>query len=89
MVFNTNTIPKQGIVPDSNSILEYFLVWIRGNLFIPDTRIFWRKKVLKTIKNLDKAEKIDLVITTGPPHSLHKIGFKIKKNICHTLDCRF
>jgi glycosyltransferase involved in cell wall biosynthesis len=79
MVFNTNTIPKQGIVPDSNSILEYFLVWIRGNLFIPDTRIFWRKKVLKTIKNLVKAEKIDLVITTGPPHSLHKIGFKIKK----------
>jgi glycosyltransferase involved in cell wall biosynthesis len=53
--------------------------WIRGNLFIPDPRKGWNKYALKKALELIKSEKIDVVITSGPPHSTHLIGKKIKE----------
>ncbi len=53
--------------------------WVRGNLLIPDPRVFWVTPASKVLKNLIESRDIDKVITTGPPHSIHLIGLKIKK----------
>lgn len=53
-------------------------LWIRGNLFIPDARKFWVRNVVKELKKRLKRESFDALITTGPPHSVHLVGLKIK-----------
>ena len=58
---------------------EKALLWIRGNIFIPDARRFWVKPSVKYLKKLISAEDIEVIITTGPPHSLHLIGTQLKK----------
>ncbi|MCK0189300.1 glycosyltransferase family 4 protein [Arenibacter sp. F20364] len=69
-----------GIINSKNqSSLEKLLLWIRGNLFIPDARKFWIKPSVKFLGDVIEKEKIGTVITTGPPHSLHLIGLELKK----------
>lgn len=63
---------------DQPGMLERILLWIRGNLFIPDARKFWISKALKEVPEILKKEEISTVITTGPPHSLHLIGKALK-----------
>jgi glycosyltransferase involved in cell wall biosynthesis len=53
--------------------------WLRGNLLIPDPRIFWVRPSVRFLNRLIKREGIRTVITTGPPHSIHLIGLGIKK----------
>lgn len=52
---------------------------IRGNFFIPDARKGWVKYAVKKAREVIDKEKISLIITTGPPHSSHLIGLKLKK----------
>ncbi|KMQ69507.1 glycosyl transferase family 1 [Chryseobacterium sp. FH2] len=54
-------------------------IWIRGNFFIPDARVFWVKPSVKFLEHYLKENKIDVVVTSGPPHSLHLIGLNLKK----------
>lgn len=54
-------------------------IWVRGNFFIPDARVFWVKPSVKFLENYLKENKIDVVVTSGPPHSLHLIGLALKK----------
>lgn len=54
-------------------------IWVRGNFFIPDARIFWVKPSVKFLEKYLKENKIDVVVTSGPPHSLHLIGLNLKK----------
>lgn len=58
-------------------------IWIRGNFFIPDARVFWVKPSVKYLKKYIREEGIDTVITTGPPHSMHLIGLRLKENQPH------
>lgn len=60
-------------------LIENFAIWIRGNFFIPDARKFWIKPSIKFLKKTIKENNIDLIITTGPPHSMHLIGLGLKK----------
>lgn len=80
-LFKTQTIPKQGIVENDKGWKHTILTWMRGNLLIPDTRIFWRKPAFKKAAQIIREESIDLVITTGPPHSMHLIGYDLKKKL--------
>jgi glycosyltransferase involved in cell wall biosynthesis len=52
--------------------------FIRGNFFIPDARKGWRKFAWEAAQNLVQKEGIDLVVTTGPPHSAHWVGSQLK-----------
>lgn len=61
------------------SAVTKLLLWVRGNVFIPDPRVFWVKPAVKVLQDLIAANGIDVVITTGPPHSMHLIGMKLKK----------
>ncbi|MDT0607402.1 glycosyltransferase family 4 protein [Croceitalea rosinachiae] len=60
------------------SLLERGLLWIRGNFFIPDARKYWVKPSVNAISKLVTEEKIQTIITTGPPHSVHLIGLQLK-----------
>ncbi|MEP0133919.1 MAG: glycosyltransferase family 4 protein [Eudoraea sp.] len=73
---------SSGVISDDNpSLLEKFLLWIRGNMFIPDARKYWVKPSVRVLTGIIKKEGIDTIITTGPPHSLHLIGLELKKNL--------
>jgi len=56
-------------------------IWVRGNFFIPDARVFWVKPSIKFLEQYLKENKIDVVVTSGPPHSLHMIGLGLKKKL--------
>ena len=77
---NTKKI-SSGIIPNQQkqSFLERLLLWVRGNLFIPDARFFWVKPSIKFLKKYIREQQIETVITTGPPHSVHLIGLGLKK----------
>jgi len=51
---------------------------IRGNLFIPDSRVGWVTFALNQAREILSKEEISIIITTGPPHSTHLVGLKLK-----------
>ncbi len=61
------------------SFLQKLSVWIRSNLFIPDPRVLWVNPSVRFLIGYLKKHPVDAVITTGPPHSMHLIGLKLKK----------
>ena len=61
------------------SFFQKISLWIRGNMFIPDPRMFWVRPVVKFLKGFLPGSGIDCIITTGPPHSMHLIGLKLKE----------
>jgi hypothetical protein len=63
------------------SFIEKAMLWIRGNVFIPDARVFWVKPSVKYLKKYIQENNIETIITTGPPHSLHLIGLDLKKHL--------
>jgi glycosyltransferase involved in cell wall biosynthesis len=56
-------------------------IWVRGNFFIPDARVFWVKPSIKFLEKYLKDNKIDTIVTSGPPHSLHLIGLGLKNTM--------
>ena len=79
---NTEEISK-GIIhkPEKQSLIERLLLFIRGNFFIPDARKNWVKPSVNYLKSHILEQKINTVITTGPPHSLHLIGLRLKTEL--------
>lgn len=75
----TKTLSK-GIIKskEKQSRLQRLMLYIRGNFFIPDARKFWVKPSVKAISKIIDSQRIDCIITTGPPHSLHLIGHQLK-----------
>ncbi len=54
-------------------------VFIRGNFMIPDPRKFWIKPSVKYLSQFLEDNKIDAIVSTGPPHSTHLIALGLKK----------
>lgn len=71
---------SSGIIPNQKkqTAVQKILLWIRGNIFIPDARVFWVKPSVNYLSKYIKENHIEIVITTGPPHSLHLIGLQLK-----------
>lgn len=79
-LFGKNSIPKPAFSNETNpSLLKKISRFIRGNFFIPDPRKGWKKYALPKALELINTEKIDRVITAGPPHSTHFIGKDLKE----------
>lgn len=75
----TQTI-SSGIIREKDpSRLERLLLWLRGNLFVPDARKFWIRPSVRYLSKYIAREGIGTVISSGPPHSLHLIGLGLKK----------
>ena len=62
---------------------ENLSLWIRGNLFIPDARCWWVKPSVRYLKDYLQDHPVDAIISTGPPHSMHLIAMKLKKDLDH------
>ena len=54
-------------------------VFIRGNFLIPDPRKFWIRPSLKFLSAYLKENPVDLIISTGPPHSMHLVALGLKR----------
>jgi len=74
---------SSGIIPNQRkqSFFERALLYIRGNLFIPDARFLWVKPSVNYLKKYIEENNIDTIVTSGPPHSLHLIGLQLKKDL--------
>lgn len=74
---------NSGIIPNQRKqqFLDKVLLWVRGNLFIPDARLFWVKPSISYLEKYIIENKIDTIITSGPPHSLHLIGLSLKEKL--------
>ena len=56
------------------SLKGRMMMWLRGNLFIPDPRVSWVKPSVKFLKKYLKEHPVDVIVSTGPPHSMHLIA---------------
>lgn len=61
------------------SFAQKVAIWLRGNLFIPDPRVFWVKPSVRYLSELMGDDPVDLIVTSGPPHSMHLIGRRLKQ----------
>jgi len=61
------------------SLAQKISVFIRGNFFIPDARMFWIKPSAKFLIKYLKDNPVDAIISTGPPHSMHLIADKVHR----------
>ena len=77
---NSGTVGMANI-KDSKSLIQKFSLFVRANFFIPDARVGWVPYAYKRAAQLVKDEKIDVVLTTGPPQSTHLIGLQLKRKI--------
>ena len=84
-VFSKNKTKKisSGIFPHKKkqTVLDKTFLWIRGNLFIPDARVFWVKPSVSYLEKYIQENDIDIIVTSGPPHSLHLIGLELKQKL--------
>ncbi len=78
----SKTISK-GIIPEQKkqSVVEKWMLYIRGNYFIPDARKSWVKPSVDFLSEYISKENIETIITTGPPHSLHLIGLQLQERL--------
>ena len=54
-------------------------LWIRANVFIPDSRMFWISPSVNFLSKWLKENPVDAIVSTGPPHSMHMIGLGVKE----------
>lgn len=64
---------------EKRGVVKRFMLWVRANFFIPDARVYWAKAATQVFLKQHKQKPIDLIITSGPPHSLHIIGMQAKQ----------
>lgn len=64
-----NMINSKGL-----SLKKRISLFIRGNFFIPDPRAGWVRPSVRYLKKYLREHPVDVIVTTGPPHSMHIIG---------------
>ncbi|WP_178985089.1 glycosyltransferase family protein [Winogradskyella helgolandensis] len=74
---------SSGVIPKAKkqSFIEKIMLYVRGNFFIPDARKNWVKPSVSFLSDYIEKHKIETIITTGPPHSLHLIGLQLKATL--------
>jgi glycosyltransferase involved in cell wall biosynthesis len=73
---------SSGIIPTKKQgLIDRLLLWVRGNLFIPDARKYWVRPSINYLKDIIENEGFKTIITTGPPHSTHLIGLGLKAQL--------
>lgn len=60
--------------------IQRISLWVRANLTIPDARAAWIRPCSKAINDHIKHNPVDIIISTGPPHTCHVIADRVKKN---------
>lgn len=61
----------------NKSLLQKLAMWVRGNLFRPDPRCLWIGPSVRYLKKYLAEHPVDLIVSTGPPQSMHMIGLRL------------
>ena len=61
------------------SLVQKLSLFIRGNFFIPDPRCLWIRPSVRFLKKYLKEHPVDIIVSTGPPHSMHLIAAGVAK----------
>lgn len=77
----TKTMSSGIISSKKRTLFEKIMLWVRGNLFIPDARFLWIRPSIQFLEKYIAENQIDTIITTAPPHSIHLIGLGLKKKL--------
>ncbi len=64
--------------PESRTLKQNLSLWVRSNLVFPDARATWIRPCVKAVSAYIRKHPIDVLITTGPPHTCHVIGLKLR-----------
>ncbi|WP_298263977.1 glycosyltransferase family 4 protein [uncultured Lutibacter sp.] len=79
--FGKKKTESSGFLNPNPSFIGKIIQYIRANFFVPDARVFWVNPSVKYLKKYLSKNKVEVIITTGPPHSLHLIGLKLKQQL--------
>jgi glycosyltransferase involved in cell wall biosynthesis len=72
--------PYSGFANEGNpTLLQKAARFVRGNFFLPDARRGWIGYAFREACNIIEQQNVQTVITTGPPHSTHLTGLRLKK----------
>ena len=63
----------------NKSLAQKVAMWVRGNFFRPDPRCMWIRPSVKYLKKYLEEHPVDLIVSTGPPQSMHLIGRRLTK----------
>ncbi len=63
----------------NKSFVQKAAMWVRGNFFRPDPRCLWIRPSVKYLKKYLAEHPVDLIVSTGPPQSMHIIGMKLAR----------
>lgn len=63
----------------NKSMLQKMAMWVRGNLFRPDPRCLWIGPSVRYLKKYLAEHPVDLIVSTGPPQSMHMIGLRLSQ----------
>jgi len=74
-------VPYAGFASESGkvSFRQKVSRFIRGNFFLPDPRKGWNRYAISAAIEQISLKQPDCIITTGPPHSTHLIGLRLKE----------
>ena len=78
-IFNSKNMSSHILTKRPTSFWGKVLIWIRANFFVPDSRCLWIKPSVSFLNNYLKKNPVDLVISSGPPHSMHLIALELRK----------
>ncbi len=66
-------------IKEKKGIASKLANWVRGNVFIPDPKVYWRKPSVEFLQKYLKENPVDVIISSGTPHSMHLIALDLKK----------
>jgi len=58
---------------------EHLSLFIRSNLFIPDLKFLWIRPSVFYLRRYLEQNRVDAIVSTGPPHSMHLIARRVSK----------
>lgn len=64
----------------ANATNNKLLSFIRGNFFTPDAKVLWVKPSVEFLTDYLTENQVDVIISTGPPHSMHLIAQQLKES---------
>lgn len=76
---NKPLVASEALTKTEVSWKHKLTVWIRMNLFVPDARIGWYLPGVKKAKEYIRNNKVDAIVTNGPPHTTHLLGKALSK----------
>jgi glycosyltransferase involved in cell wall biosynthesis len=74
---NEPLVASESMSKTNTSFGHRLSLWVRMNLFVPDARAGWYFPGLKEGKKFLSKNKVDIIITNGPPHTTHLLGRKL------------